>query len=103
MPLIGNVNASRAKLTLVVPITCALAWAVGSVPANFIDITKRSGVEFRLENSPTSEKFLPETMGGGVALLDYDNDGRLDIFFVNGARLTPTMNAKDLPDKSDAR
>ena len=103
MPLVGNVNASRAKLTLVVPITCALAWAVGSVPANFIDITKRSGVEFRLENSPTSEKFLPETMGGGVALLDYDNDGRLDIFFVNGARLSPTMNAKDSPDKSDPR
>src|SRR4051795_13060080 len=103
MPLVGNVNASRSKLPLVVPVTCALAWAIGSAPANFIDITKRSGVDFQLENSPTPEKFLPETMGGGVAVLDYDNDGRLDIFFVNGARLSPTMNAKDSPDKSDPR
>ena len=32
-------------------------------------------------------KFLPETMGGGVALLDYDGDGRLDVFFTNGAAI----------------
>ena len=32
-------------------------------------------------------------MGGGVALLDYDNDGRLDIFFVNGARISDPMPA----------
>src|SRR5439155_14412836 len=39
-------------------------------------------LEYTQANSPTSRKYLPETMGGGVALLDYDNDGRLDIFFV---------------------
>ncbi len=101
--LARNVNARRAKLASILCIVCGLAWAFASSPANFVDVTKQSGVEFRLENSPTSEKFLPETMGGGVALLDYDNDGRLDIFFVNGARLSPTMNAKDSPDKSDPR
>src|SRR5207249_11886308 len=37
--------------------------------------------------SPTSQKYLIETMGGGVALLDYNNDGLLDIFFVNSGRL----------------
>ena len=42
-------------------------------------------------------------MGGGVALLDYDNDGRLDIFFVNGARLADPMPAGRLPDKSDRK
>src|SRR4051812_40439929 len=103
MLLLRNVKARRAKLVLALCAMCALAWSFASASANFIDITKRSGVEFKLENSPTSEKLLPETMGGGVALLDYDNDGRLDIFFVNGARLSPTMNAKDSPDKSDPR
>ena len=42
------------------------------------------GVDFVLRNSPTSRKYLIETMPGGVALLDYNNDGLLDIFFVNG-------------------
>jgi len=37
--------------------------------------------------SHTSKKYLIETMGAGVALFDYDNDGRLDIFVVNGAPL----------------
>ena len=37
------------------------------------------GVDFIHQNSPTSQKYLIETMGGGVALLDYNNDGLLDI------------------------
>src|SRR5205814_9798343 len=43
-------------------------------PVNFTDVTARSGVAFRHAASPTSQKYLPETMGGGVALFDYDND-----------------------------
>src|SRR5204862_97743 len=49
-------------------------------PVNFTDVTARSGVNFRHAASPTSQKYLPETMGGGAALFDYDNDGRLDLF-----------------------
>lgn len=45
------------------------------------------GLDFVHRNSPTEEKYLVETMGGGVALLDYDRDGLLDIFLVNGGRL----------------
>ena len=52
----------------------------------FSDIAKSSGVSFHSENSATTQKYLPETMCGGVAVFDYDNDGRLDIFFTNGAR-----------------
>ena len=55
---------------------------------------------FSQANSATSRKYLPETMGGGVALLDYDNDGRLDIFFVNGARIDDPMPRGGRPDKS---
>src|SRR4051794_35048836 len=104
MRRIKNVNASSSRFKLVATaLPVALAWAVASQPANFVDVTNRSGVNFRLENSPTPEKFLPETMGGGVALLDYDNDGRLDMFFVNGARLSSSTGAKDPPDKSDPK
>jgi hypothetical protein len=42
-------------------------------------------------------------MGGGVALLDVNNDGRLDIFFTNGARLSDPMPANARPDKSDRK
>jgi hypothetical protein len=69
----------------------------------YADETERSKINFRLENSPTSEKYLPETMGGGVALFDYDNDGRLDVFFVNGARLDDPMRGGKQPDKSDLK
>jgi len=72
-------------------------------PVTFTDITAQSGVKFRQYASPTSQKYLPETMGGGVALFDYDNDGRLDIFFTNGAQLQDPMPKGARPDKRDPR
>jgi enediyne biosynthesis protein E4 len=44
-----------------------------------------------------------ETMGGGVALLDYDNDGRLDVFFTNGARIDDTVPPGKPPAKTERR
>jgi hypothetical protein len=69
----------------------------------FKDITDQSHVNFTQENSATSNKYLIETMGGGVALFDYDNDGRLDIFFTNGALLSDPVPEGKLPDKSDKK
>jgi hypothetical protein len=78
--------------------------AAQSVPAQiFEDITAKSGIRFKQESSRTSEKYLPESMGGGVAMLDYDNDGWLDLFFVNGAKFLDPMPPGALPDKSDPR
>ena len=48
----------------------------------FNDITTRSGITFKHTLSP-EKKYISESMSGGVALFDFDNDGYLDIFFVN--------------------
>lgn len=56
-----------------------------------------------MENSVTKQKYLPETMAGGVAVFDYDNDGRLDIFFTNGARIDDPMPAGRKPEKDSSR
>ena len=77
---------------------------MGAAPApevRFTDITQPAGIDFTHGNSATSNKHLVETMGGGVALLDYDNDGRLDVFFTNGAKIDDPMPPGKLPDKSD--
>lgn len=66
----------------------------------FVDITERTGIRFRYLSSHTSKKYLPETMGSGVALFDYDNDGRLDAFFVNGAPLSDPTPKGTIPQKS---
>ncbi len=49
----------------------------------FEDITEQAGIDFVHVNGAAGERLLPETMGGGVAFLDYDNDGDQDIIFVN--------------------
>ncbi len=50
---------------------------------DFVNITAQAGITFRHFNGSTGEKLLPETMGGGVAFLDYDQDGDPDLLFVN--------------------
>ncbi len=63
----------------------ALAGAA-PVPIAFEEVSRAAGIAFTLRHSPTPARHQIETMAGGVAALDFDNDGRLDIYFVNGAR-----------------
>ena len=68
--------------------------------AAFSDITAKSGINFTAVASHTPRKYLIETMGSGVATFDYDNDGLLDIFFVNGAHLSDPTPKGTIPKKS---
>ncbi len=73
---------------------------VQPVQPKFTDVTAALGVRFQYLASHTSRKYLIETMGSGVALLDYDNDGRLDIFAVNGALLNDPTPRGSIPQKT---
>jgi enediyne biosynthesis protein E4 len=64
-------------------------------PIRFKEIAAQTGLNFVLQNNPTPRKHMIETMPGGVAAFDYNNDGRTDIFFTNGASI-PSLQ-KDSP------
>ena len=70
------------------------------IPARFVDIAKQAGVKFDYKSSHTTKKYLIETMAPGVALFDYDNDGRLDIFVVNGTPLDDPTPKGTIPQKA---
>ena len=77
----------------------------GTPPATgpMFEVKALRGVDFILQNSPTKRKFLIETMPGGLALFDYNNDGLLDIFFVNAGRITEDLHVPENFARSDPR
>ena len=69
---------------------CGLLVAQGrgtkpATPPLFADVTTKAGIEFVHKSGASSEKYMVETFGSGVAWIDYDNDGFPDLYFVNGA------------------
>ncbi len=68
-------------------------WGAQTLPARIRFALKP--IPFRLENDQTPSRNAPETMAGGVAIFDYNRDGRPDIFFTNGADLS--MLSKNSP------
>jgi enediyne biosynthesis protein E4 len=82
------------------------SFAFAQVPAtelvagNFVEVTAAAGVQFLHQAPHTSRKYLIETMGSGAALFDYDNDGLLDIFLVNGAPFTDPTPKGTIPQKT---
>ena len=92
----------RAAVTSIFAVcsACLVLSAVETSESKFTDVTEAKGVHFDAIASHTSKKYLIETMGSGVALLDYDNDGRLDLFLVNGAPLTDPTPKGSIPQKT---
>ncbi len=96
-------KADQVGQALSLPIGAALLLlALGGHMAadDFVDITAASGVRFQHVAYHTTKKYLLESMGSGVALFDYDNDGRLDIFLVNGAPLSDPTPKGTIPRKT---
>lgn len=83
------------------PILCVVALVLFRLSAappapvpRFVDRSEASKITVKLKNDASDRKRLIETMTGGVAIFDFDNDGRLDLFFVNGARI-PSLEKED--------
>src|ERR1700731_1688121 len=80
-----------------------LNYAAMAAATPIFEIKPLRGLEFILQNSPTPRKFLIETMPGGVALFDYNNDGLLDIFLVNGGKIADTLHVPENFDRAVPR
>ena len=77
---------SRADHRRVAETDSATLASAAPVPP-FADRSVQAGVNYRYDSGSSDRLFIADTMGGGVGLFDYDNDGWLDIYFVNGCAI----------------
>ena len=92
----------QSKILILIPafVLCLVAFDVRlaviqkqNPPFIFSEVAEQTGLKFRHYNGMTGKLFLPEIMGAGAALFDFDNDGDLDVFLVQGS----TLEAGDQP------
>lgn len=86
-----------ARETPLAPVEVRAAPPVRFPRLPFTDVTTQAGVTFVHENGAAGEKLLPETMGGGCAFFDFDNDGDQDLLLINSQRWPWDERARDLP------
>jgi enediyne biosynthesis protein E4 len=86
-PEVGAGWASGRRAILVGLLAAAWARPARAAELRFRQVAAELGVRFEHRHFGTGEKYMPENMGAGVAVLDYDGDGRLDLFFAQGAPL----------------
>ena len=92
-----RISACAALLATLGFLAAANLHAAG--PITMTNVTKKTGISFRHTDGSSGQRYLMETVSAGLALLDYDNDGDIDIYFLNGAPLkgtktdTPPSNA----------
>src|ERR1700739_1787561 len=102
-PAVAGVQNAVRKRGVLLALAALPVFAQLVTRAPQFHLTPLHGVDFVLRNSPTPRKYLIETMPGGVALLDYNNDGLLDILLVNGGHLVDTMKTPAAFDRHDPR
>jgi len=71
-------------LSIFIPLAAAPAT---QTRVQFVEVAAQSGITFKHENGASPGKLMPETFGSGLAWIDYDNDGWVDLFYANGADL----------------
>jgi len=96
-------NFRRPKFLKTIVSVLLLTISSAAIDSPVFHAATPKGLDFTLRNSPTSKKYLIETMPGGVALLDYNNDGLLDIFLVNGGRIEGSVSVTENFYRSDPR
>ena len=96
----GASRPTRLRTALYIAAAASAVWAphfAGAGPPHrprFADVAPRSHIPYVTNNNYTGRKYFQQSMCGGVAALDYDNDGRIDLYFTNGARY-PELKKED--------
>ena len=83
------------SVCLLLFVTCACRQSGTAAGPKFREAAAEVGLRFQHFTGATGQYYLPEIMGSGAALLDYDGDGDLDVFFVQGTVLEPGKKASD--------
>jgi len=96
----GSVGGCFFKRFAGIAALCAL-WATpvrGACPIQLTDVTRETGITFKHTDGSSGQHYIVEAMSAGVALFDYNGDGKVDIYFVNGAPLKGTT--VDVPPRN---
>ena len=75
-------------LTYLILANCVATLPAAEETINFTEQTQQAGIHFKHTNGASKKKYLPETMGSGGLFFDYNNDGHLDIYLVNGGTIS---------------
>ncbi len=100
-PISRNLSQLILSLCLLLPANLAVGDQARRVPqpklssaVAFNDITRAAGIDFHLTCGSAEKQYIMESMCGGVAVFDYDNDGWMDILLVNGSTLEDLQSGK---------